>query len=122
MNDWASRLNSFSSETNTLLDLIDDTNDARLRKGVDLWELIASSELEENQDFIEARDYIIKLAFSPNFLHNDLEQVLYVMVTHILYYQIRKEDRLNAHVRDISKTANTVKSLCQFALWERKRG
>lgn len=87
----------------------------------ELASLIQENDLEDNKDFCDARDYILKLAEGDN-THPDLPQVLYVMMTHIMYYQVPKDNRLNFQNRDIGKTANTVCSLCQFALGERKRG
>jgi len=83
--------------------------------------LILDNDLEENEDFCDARDYILKLV-ELDITHQDIPQVLYVMMTHIMYYDIWKENRINAQNRDIQKTLATVKSLCQFALGEKKRG
>jgi len=88
---------------------------------IELRSLILDNSLEENSSYREARDYILKLVERDS-VHPDLPQVLYNMMTHIRYYKVPKEHRINAQNRDIEKTAATICSLCQFALGEKKRG
>jgi len=84
-------------------------------------ELIIENGLEDNESFIMARDCIFGID-KQDYEAFNIEQLLYVMMTHIHYYRIPKPERINAENRNIQKTADTVKSLLENAEELRKQG